>query len=186
MGKMIMVTIQHGFVQSALQRTSPHCDDRPSPQDISLLVIHGISLPAGEFGGPYIDQLFMGTLDPKAHPSFASLRGLKVSAHLLIRREGAIIQYVSFDKRSWHAGVSTFIGRAHCNDFSIGIELEGTDLIPYTDAQYKSLIEVTRALQAHYPAITHDRITGHDTIAPERKTDPGPAFDWPRFLEGLR
>lgn len=134
----------------------------------------------GEFGGPWIDALFTGTIDPDAHPFFAEIAHLRVSAHCLIRRDGEIVQYVPFDKRAWHAGVSNYQGRERCNDFSIGIELEGTDTLAYTDAQYQQLAAVTRTLIACYPAIA-DNMTGHCNIAPDRKTDPGPAFDWPRF-----
>ena len=143
-------------------------------------MVHNISLPPGEFGGPWIDALFTGTIDPTAHPFFADIAHLRVSAHCLIRRDGEIVQYVPFDKRAWHAGVSSYHGRERCNDFSIGIELEGTDTLAYTDAQYQQLAAVTRALIKIYPAIA-ENITGHCDIAPERKTDPGPAFDWARF-----
>lgn len=152
---------------------------------ISLLVIHGISLPAGEFGGPWIERLFLGRLEAGMHPELADLVSLKVSAHLLIRRDGKIIQFVPFKRRAWHAGVSVFQDRPRCNDYSIGIELEGTDASPYADIQYARLITVTRALMRAYPAITRDRVVGHCDIAPERKTDPGPAFDWSRLRCGL-
>ncbi len=142
--------------------------------------MHNISLPPGQFGGPWIDALFTGTLDPDADPFFAEIVHLRVSAHCLIRRDGEIVQYVPFDKRAWHAGVSCYEGRERCNDFSIGIELEGTDTLPYTDAQYQQLAAVTHTLIAHYPAMA-DHMTGHSDIAPGRKTDPGPAFDWATF-----
>jgi AmpD protein len=145
-------------------------------------VIHGISLPPGKFGGPYVDQLFTATLDPAAHPFFAQIAHLQVSAHLLIQRTGEIIQYVSFLKRAWHAGLSHFAGRTGCNDFSIGIELEGCDDVPYTNEQYQQLNSVIKILQATWPLITQQRIVGHCDIAPGRKTDPGPAFDWKRLL----
>jgi AmpD protein len=161
---------------------SPHYNDRPEGMTIDLLVIHGISLPPGEFGGPYVDQLFTATLDPAAHPFFAEIAHLQVSAHLLIRRTGEIIQYVSFLKRAWHAGMSHFAGRTGCNDFSIGIELEGCDDVPYTNEQYQQLNSVIKILQAAWPLITQERIVGHCHIAPGRKTDPGPAFDWKRLL----
>jgi AmpD protein len=160
---------------------SPHCDDRPEGTEIELLVIHGISLPPRQFGGPFIDAFFTGTLNIETHPYFATIAHLKVSAHLLIRREGQITQYVSLQKRAWHAGVSCFAGRCRCNDFSIGIELEGCDDIPYTLQQYQQLAEVTRLLQQVWPKLTPERIVGHCHIAPERKTDPGPAFDWTKF-----
>lgn len=161
---------------------SPNCDTRPETE-ISLLVVHGISLPPGKFGGTDIHSLFLNQLDAKAHPYFEKIAALKVSTHLLIRREGDLIQYVPFSKRAWHAGQSSFQGRPNCNDFSIGIELEGTDEIPYTKPQYQSLAAVTRLLMIHYPAITEDRIVGHCDIAPGRKTDPGSAFDWNYYRE---
>ncbi|MBF0255852.1 MAG: 1,6-anhydro-N-acetylmuramyl-L-alanine amidase AmpD [Gammaproteobacteria bacterium] len=168
-----------------IQRQSPNWDERPPGTEISLLVIHNISLPPGEFGGPWIDRLFSNCLDPAAHPYFAGIAGLRVSAHLLIRRDGQLLQYVPFAKRAWHAGQSQFQGRSGCNDFSIGIELEGVDDLAYSDAQYHSLVAITRELQRQYPAITAERICGHSDIAPERKTDPGPAFDWPRYRAQL-
>lgn len=145
-----------------------------------MLVIHNISLPPGEFGGPYIDQLFTGTLDPHAHPYFQDISHLRVSAHCLIRRDGCIVQYVPFDQRAWRAGVSQFAGRERCNDFSIGIELEGTDTLPFTQEQYQQLARITQLLLDIYP-IMPPRITGHSDIAPLRKTDPGPAFDWQHY-----
>jgi AmpD protein len=160
-------------------------DARPTGTRIDLLVIHNISLPPGEFGGHWIDDLFMNRLDPAAHPYFREIDGLKVSSHLLIRRDGQLIQYVPLNRRAWHAGASNFCGRDQCNDFSIGIELEGSDLQAFTDAQYKTLIEATQAIQQLYPEITRQRITGHSDIAPARKTDPGPRFDWTRYLRAL-
>lgn len=167
-----------GWLTGVERCPSPNYGDRPPEVDISLLVIHNISLPAGQFGGAYIRALFCNQLDCDIHPDFADLRGLQVSAHLLISREGELCQFVSFNDRAWHAGVSVFDGRPNCNDFSIGIELEGADDVPYTDKQYESLCRVTRALQYHYPLITCERIVGHSDIAPGRKTDPGEAFDW--------
>jgi AmpD protein len=152
---------------------------------IDLLVIHNISLPAGQFGSGCIDQLFTNCLDCNAHPSFADLRGVEVSSHLLIDRQGELTQYVPFDQRAWHAGESCFNGRSGCNDFSIGIELEGTDYCPYTEQQYQSLARVVRQLMQNYPAITAANIVGHSDIAPGRKTDPGPAFDWSYFHQYL-
>lgn len=175
--------INNGWLKHATKRESPHADERPDPEDINLLVMHGISLPAGEFGGPYIDDLFMGTLDTTAHPDFNILEGLRVSAHCLIRRDGELLQYVPFHRRAWHAGRSSYCGRRRCNDFSIGIELEGTDDQPYTKAQYARLAEVVEHLLQHYPALTRHRIVGHQHIAPVRKTDPGPAFDWAYFKQ---
>ncbi len=148
---------------------------------MDLLVIHGISLPQGEFGGPWIDDLFQNRLDHGAHPCFRKIADLRVSAHLLIRRDGELIQYVDLHKRAWHAGTSCFAGRQRCNDFSVGIELEGSDQIPYEDVQYRALAEATRELQTRFANIGAGRIVGHSDIAPGRKTDPGPAFDWARF-----
>lgn len=164
---------------------SPNFNARPAAGDIRLLVIHNISLPAGEFGNGNIEALFQNNLDCAAHPSFESLRGLEVSAHALIRREGEVVQFVAFDERAWHAGKSSFNGEENCNDFSIGIELEGCDDLPYTDAQYRSLQELTAYLFEHYPELNSERLVGHSDIAPGRKTDPGPAFDWHRYRQGL-
>jgi AmpD protein len=161
---------------------SPHCDARPADTPIELLVVHNISLPPGEFGGDAVLQLFAGTLDCSAHPFYAELVGLRVSAHFLIRRTGHVMQFVSCADRAWHAGVSSFEGRARCNDFSIGVELEGSDDTPYGDAQYQALCELTRALAAAYPLRA---VQGHCHIAPERKTDPGPSFDWPRYARAV-
>lgn len=160
---------------------SPNSDARPDPADISLLVVHAISLPPGRFGGPWVDRLFTNALDADAHPYFHKIRGLRVSSHLCVFRTGAVRQYVSFDRRAWHAGESLFEGRSRCNDFSIGIELEGTDAAPFELVQYRRLAAVAAALLRAYPAITPARIVGHSDIAPGRKTDPGPHFDWLRF-----
>ena len=165
----------------ARQCPSPNHDERPTGTLIDLLVIHNISLPPGEFGGPWIDDLFLNRLDPDAHPYFRDICGLHVSAHLLIRRDGELVQYVPLSKRARHAGESTFQGRNQCNDFSIGIELEGTDDIPYTEAQYQILAQVTRKIMQAYPAITPEHIIGHSDIAPGRKADPGPAFNWEHY-----
>ncbi|MGA7982789.1 MAG: 1,6-anhydro-N-acetylmuramyl-L-alanine amidase AmpD [Chromatiaceae bacterium] len=165
---------------------SPNFDERPPGTTIDLLVVHSISLPPGELGGPWIDSLFQNRLDPDAHPYFREIAHLRVSAHLLIRRHGRLVQYVSLAHRAWHAGRSCFQGREGCNDFSIGVELEGADDIPYTDAQYEVLSETVRAIVARYPAITPTRMVGHSDIAPGRKTDPGPAFDWGRFRSQLK
>lgn len=175
-----------GWLRRARRVISPNCDARPEADDISLLVIHGISLPPGRFGGPWIDALFTNTLDPAAHPYFAGIAELRVSAHLCIRRSGSVTQYVSFDERAWHAGASSFEGRSRCNDYSIGIELEGTDDRPYTARQYRRLVRVATQLQQRYPRITGPRIVGHSDIAPGRKTDPGPHFDWPAFRRALQ
>ena len=170
-----------GWLPQARRIISPNWDERPPGLSVDLLVIHGVSLPPGEFGGPWIDALFQNRLDPEAHPYFRPIAGLRLSSHLLIRRDGELIQYVDLHKRAWHAGVSSFLGRERCNDYAIGIELEGADEVPYTAAQYQILAETSRDLLARFPAITPARIVGHSTIAPGRKTDPGPAFDWDRY-----
>jgi AmpD protein len=177
-----------GLLMGIRQVLSPHFDARPTNVLPELIVVHGISLPPREFGGPWIDKLFTGDLPVDAHPYFreAAAPGRRVSAHVLIRREGRVIQYVPFGARAWHAGVSEYRGRPACNDFSIGIELEGVDDIPYTDAQYASLVAVVRGLLAAYPSLSTQHITGHSDIAPGRKTDPGPVFDWDRFRQALR
>lgn len=160
---------------------SPNFGLRPEGASISLLVVHNISLPPGQFGGPEIEEFFCNRLDCSAHPYFETLADIQVSAHILIRRDGSLIQFVSLLERAWHAGRSCFQGEEECNDFSIGIELEGTDEIPYTDAQYRSLVKVSHLAMAAWPEITPERLTGHCDIAPGRKTDPGPAFDWKHF-----
>jgi N-acetyl-anhydromuramoyl-L-alanine amidase len=175
-----------GLAIGVRQVLSPHFDGRPAGVLPELMVIHGISLPAGEFGGPWIDQLFTGGLPPSAHPSFAEIARLRVSAHALIRRDGTIVQYVPFGQRAWHAGQSHYRGRPACNDFSVGIELEGTDQIPYTDPQYEQLGVLVEALLEAYPSLSSDHIAGHSDIAPGRKTDPGPSFDWERLRSLLR
>ncbi|GAA4900380.1 1,6-anhydro-N-acetylmuramyl-L-alanine amidase AmpD [Ferrimonas pelagia] len=172
---------QGRWLRSAQHCFSPFQGPRPQGTAISLLVIHNITLPPGLFGAPYIQQLFLGCVQPDT-PALREVQGLAVSAHLLIRRDGQIIQFVPFDRRAWHAGVSAFDGRSSCNDYSIGIELEGCDHIPYENAQYQALVGVTQALMRQYPLITRTRITGHCDIAPTRKTDPGPAFDWDHFF----
>jgi len=164
---------------------SPFFNERPIEEDISLLVIHHISLPAGIFGGSYVKDLFLGRLETQVDPRFKPLQGLEVSAHCFIRRDGSVIQFVPFNKRAWHAGKSCFQGRENCNDFSIGIELEGTGAIAYTKRQYQILADLTQAIRAHYPQIILSRITGHENIAPGRKTDPGPSFDWEDYLTRL-
>jgi N-acetyl-anhydromuramoyl-L-alanine amidase len=176
-----MIIEQHRLT-NAKQIPSPNYDDRPNPIDISLLVIHCISLPPGEFDNPYIDQLFCNILDPDAHPYFKEIYQLTVSAHLLIKRDGSCIQYVPFNKRAWHAGKSSYQGKERCNDFSIGIELEGTESIPYTEAQYIQLAEVIDSLLKAYPNLSKQQITGHSDIAPGRKNDPGASFDWQRII----
>lgn len=174
-----------GLLAGVRQVLSPNFDARPKGVAADLIVVHGISLPAGEFGGPWIDHLFAGDLRPDAHPSLGEVATLRVSAHAVIRRDGNITQYVPFEMRAWHAGQSQYQGRNGCNDFSIGIELEGTDETPYTDAQYESLVTLIDALLATYPTLSAERIAGHSDIAPGRKTDPGPAFDWQRLRKTL-
>ncbi len=176
---------EDGWLPSVRKLCSPNQSTRPNGSEISLLVIHNISLPPGSFGGPHIEQLFCNRLDPHEHAYFAEIKDLKVSAHLLIDRRGELTQFVPFNRRAWHAGASNFKGRDQCNDYSIGIELEGTDDLAYTDVQYEVLRQVTETLIAAYPGLTKDRIVGHCDIAPGRKTDPGAAFDWPRYLAGL-
>lgn len=171
-----------GWCRDALRDPSPNCDDRPSAIAVSLLVIHNISLPAGRFGTPYIADLFCNRLDHDADPSFEKLRGVRVSAHFLIARNGALTQFVSTSARAWHAGESSFAGQSRCNDFSIGIELEGTDIEPFTIPQYRVLTTLTVALQKAYPLTD---VAGHEHIASGRKTDPGPFFDWALYHESL-
>lgn len=173
-----------GLLTGARQVISPHCDERPAGTVADLIVIHGISLPPGEFGGPWIDRLFTGGLPPDAHPYFRDIAGRRVSAHALIRRDGEIVQYVPFGERAWHAGVSEYRGRAACNDFSIGIELEGEDETAYEEAQYSSLRALIAALLEAYPSLSRERIAGHNDIAPGRKSDPGPAFEWAKLAGG--
>lgn len=167
-------------------RESPNCNARPDCNDISLIVIHGISLPPGEFGSGMVDALFTNSLPDQLDPEMEELRHVKVSSHVFINRQGRSTQYVPFDKRAWHAGESSWRRRNGCNDYAIGIELEGIDDAPYNAAQYRALIAITRALFACYPRLSADAVVGHQEVAPERKTDPGPAFDWPRYLMALR
>jgi AmpD protein len=174
---------ERGLVRGVRYESSPNCDGRPGGCAVKLLVIHHISLPPGEFGGRGIVDLFTNRLDPAAHPFYASIAGMKVSAHFLIRRDGELIQFVPCAKRAWHAGASAWRGRSRCNDFSIGIELEGTGEVPFTDAQYRRLAPLTRALQARYPIAG---IVGHSDVAPGRKSDPGPYFDWARYRGMLK
>lgn len=176
-----MAAITDHWVGNARRIESPNFNARPVGATIELLVIHNISLPSGHFGGGHIEALFTNCLDCGCHPDFSDLEGLQVSAHVLIDRQGQITQFVPFDQRAWHAGVSEYCGRANCNDFSIGIELEGTDEEPYTEAQYQSLSELAVTLIAEYPGLRPESIVGHSDIAPDRKTDPGSAFDWAYF-----
>jgi AmpD protein len=178
-----MKIINH-HLDCARQLASPNCSNREN-DEISLLVIHNISLPPGQFGGSYIDELFCNELDCSQHEFFKELEDLKVSSHLLIRRDGEIVQYVPFNKQAWHAGISNYAGRECCNEFSIGIELEGTDFDEFTESQYMALIAVTQALLEAYPEMSKDRIVGHSDIAPGRKTDPGSYFDWAYYKGGL-
>lgn len=168
-----------GWLSFARHIESPNCDARPPGERVSLLVVHAISLPPGEFGGDGILRLFSNTLDPQAHPYFAQIAALRVSAHFLIRRDGELIQFVSCDKRAWHAGKSSWKGRDRCNDYSLGIELEGCDELPFEDAQYDCLNRLLQRLRDSYPLVD---IVGHCDIAPDRKTDPGPCFEWKRLV----
>ena len=179
------VDSESGRLSPARFVASPNRDARPNETEPELLVVHGISLPPGEFGGNEIEALFTNSLDWDAHPYFDGIRGFEVSAHLLIRRDGEVLQFVSFNERAWHAGQSRFHGRTRCNDFSIGIELEGEDETPYEDAQYESLIAVVNAVKDAYPKIVNRNIAAHSDVAPGRKSDPGPAFDWLRLYDGL-
>lgn len=174
----MQLTIRDHRLEQARQVASPFADARPAGALPELIVIHNISLPPGEFGGPYVEELFTGRLDPAAHPYFAEIHHLEVSAHLFLRRDGSLVQFVPFDFRAWHAGQSHWRGRERCNDFSIGIEVEGADDVPYTARQYDVLAELIVALRSAYPTIAEDALTGHCDIAPGRKTDPGPSFDW--------
>jgi N-acetyl-anhydromuramoyl-L-alanine amidase len=186
---MARIGIESHWIVGARRAHSPNQDVRPIPaSEIDLVVIHGISLPPGRFVGTYIEQFFCNQLDPRAHPYFQEISCLRVSAHLLIYRSGERVQFASFDQRAWHAGESQYQGRNSCNDFSIGIELEGADQTYYTDIQYVKLAEVTESLFRSYPRLLPERIVGHSDIAPGRKTDPGPSFEWARYrllLEGL-
>lgn len=175
-----------GLLRPATQCPSPNQDERPELTQPELIILHCISLPPGEFGGPHIESLFTNQLDWSAHPYFKQIEGLTVSAHLLIRRQGEVIQFVPFERRAWHAGDSRFSGRSCCNDCSIGIELEGVDDAAYTDAQYQQLAMVIDAIMVAYPAINVRSIAGHCDVAPGRKTDPGPAFDWLRLYDGIK
>jgi N-acetyl-anhydromuramoyl-L-alanine amidase len=175
---MRMQIDQQGLLRGVAQLVSPNCDARPPGVEADLIVVHGISLPPGDFGGPWIGRLFTNTLGVDAHPYVAALGALRVSSHLVISRDGQITQYVKFTERAWHAGKSSYEGREACNDFSIGIELEGADTVAYEAAQYDALAMAVAALCAAYPTLSPYRLVGHSDIAPGRKTDPGPAFDW--------
>lgn len=178
-----------GLIAGARFVPSPNCDERPAGCSPELVVVHGISLPPGEFGGPWIERLFTNSLPLFTYPYFATLQDARVSAHALVRRDGSVVQFVPTNHRAWHAGESTWRGRSCCNDFSIGIELEGADSVPYEDVQYAVLARLVTGLAEAYPGLQPDALTGHADIAPARKTDPGPAFDWPRLwalLEAAR
>ncbi len=183
---MRAIAVSTGLIAAARQVKSPNCDDRPPGTGPELIVIHGISLPPGEYGGPWIDRLFANTLPPDEHPYFAEIQHLRVSSHLMIDRAGLLTQYVPIHRRAWHAGRSHWRGRNECNDFSVGLELEGTDDESYDDRQYEALAAVIAALQEAYPALADGWIAGHADVAPGRKTDPGPAFDWRRLESDLR
>lgn len=176
-----MYTLTDGWITQARKVVSPNFGPRPSGCDADLLVIHNISLPPGHYHGNCIEQFFCNQLDWEEHPFFREIEGVEVSSHLLVRRDGELVQFVSLDDRAWHAGRSCFAGRDECNDYSIGIELEGTDDDVYTDSQYQVLARVTRTLLAHYKPLNSSRIVGHSEIAPGRKTDPGPGFDWDHY-----
>jgi AmpD protein len=174
----LRVDLESGLMLNARQVASPNYDARPAGVEAELIVVHGISLPPGEFGGPWIERLFMNTLPLDMHPYFADIGELRVSSHLLVARDGGLTQFVRFTDRAWHAGQSSYDGRPACNDFSIGVELEGSDTLAYEDAQYDTLAAVVAALCDAYPRLAPDRLVGHSDISPGRKTDPGPAFDW--------
>ena len=183
-----MLNTEPVWLKGAIKIESDHCDLREQ-EDISLLVIHNISLPPAisekDFDNDFVEDFFTGKLDSKLHPYFESIANVRVSSHLYIKRDGTLIQFVPLNLRAWHAGVSNFKGREKCNDFSIGIELQGTDDLPFTKAQYNKLVEVTRQIQGMYPKIKKDNIVGHSDIAPGRKTDPGPCFDWNLYISQL-
>ena len=178
---MLRIDPATGLLLSTRQVLSPHWDRRPPGMQPELIVVHGISLPEAQFGGPWIDRLFCGNLPADAHPGFEAIAALRVSAHAVIRRAGELSQYVPFGERAWHAGRSRYGEREACNDFSIGIELEGVDHVPYEAGQYATLAQLIRALCVAYPSLSPERLVGHSDIAPGRKTDPGPAFDWQRL-----
>ncbi|MDO8954259.1 MAG: 1,6-anhydro-N-acetylmuramyl-L-alanine amidase AmpD [Gammaproteobacteria bacterium] len=175
-----------GWIENIGHCPSPNYGQRPEGMAVDLLVIHNISLPPGEFGGKYIEDFFQNKLDSTKDPYFKTIKDLKVSAHFLIKRDGDIVQFVSVNDRAWHAGVSSFEGRDNCGDFSIGIELEGTDTIDFNEAQYQSLVKLTQTIMNSFPDITLNKITGHSDIAPGRKTDPGPHFNWNAYRERLK
>jgi len=184
--RQLIIDAATGWLKDVRSVPSPNCDERPDASDLSLIVVHGISLPPGEFGGPWIDCLFTNTLPADGHEYFAEIGHLTVSAHALIRRDGEIVQYVPFTSRAWHCGESSHCGRTACNDFSVGIELEGSDDVAYSDRQYDALKALVVALRRTYASLQDADVVGHEHIAPGRKTDPGPAFDWRRFESALK
>ena len=184
--RSLQIDVKTGLALAVRQVLTHHYDARPAGTTPDLIIVHGISLPPAQFGGPWIDRLFTGSLPPEVHPFFAALAIGRVSAHALIRRDGQIVQYVPFGERAWHAGRSEYRGRAACNDFSIGIEVEGTDDMPYEAAQYDSLAALIRALLATYPTLSREHVVGHSDVAPGRKTDPGASFDWDSLRAAIR
>jgi AmpD protein len=181
----VIVDPNTGWIVGIRRVASPNFDERPIGSELSLIVVHGISLPPGEFGNAWIERLFCNDLPADVHPYFATIKGLTVSAHVLVDRHGTPTQFVPFDRRAWHAGRSEYCGRGACNDFSVGIELEGGDDIPYERAQYRTLAQVIAALRRGYPSLAAAAVVGHSDIAPGRKTDPGPAFDWSELQREL-
>jgi len=181
----VQINTKTGLIENVQYTDSPNRDDRPADEAVDLIVIHSISLPPGEYGGPWIEKLFTNTLPADEHPYFQEIHQMKVSSHVLIHRDGTVQQFVPFHQRAWHAGQSCYEGRETCNDFSIGIELEGTDDSEFEDRQYQQLAELINALTISYPNINKGRLTGHSDIAPGRKTDPGTGFDWDKLKELL-
>lgn len=182
---MFRLNTENGLLEEVRQVDSPNCDDRPPDCSAGLIVVHGISLPPGEFGGPWIDRLFTNTLPADEHPYFSEIAGLQVSSHFLIRRDGGLTQYVPVNRRAWHAGESSYEGRERCNDFSIGIELEGEDTTPYESVQYETLAKLITSLREQLPGLVDAPVVGHSDIAPGRKTDPGEVFDWGKLEQLL-
>ena len=182
---MSIINIKDNLIEGVTFHSSPNFDSRPKDTDISLIVIHSISLPPGQYGGNEIKDFFLNELDTSNHEYFESIKNLKVSSHIVIKRTGEILQFVPFNKRAWHAGISSYLGKENCNDYSIGIELEGTDDSEFTDEQYNSLKNLTSALIRSYPNLSEDRLVGHSDIAPGRKTDPGTMFEWKKIINNL-
>ena len=182
---MSTINIKDNLIEGVTFHSSPNFDSRPKDTDISLIVIHSISLPPGQYGGNEIKDFFLNELDTSNHEYFESIKNLKVSSHIVIKRTGEILQFVPFNKRAWHAGISSYLGKENCNDYSIGIELEGTDDSEFTDEQYNSLKNLTSALIRSYPNLSEDRLVGHSDIAPGRKTDPGTMFEWKKIINNL-